>query len=114
MPAMTSVLVAICGTHLGDTKEAASMFGKPAAERRLTSSILTSAETDSFSFCRPSRGPTSTIFTFFGRVFILTSFVFGGSRGHGVRSRPGPHYKPFSSLVRGSLRLPLLRLFAWL
>src|SRR5437879_5823258 len=76
MPAITSAEVAICGTHLGDTKEAASMLAKPACVRRLTSSILTSTGMVSFSFCRPSRGPTSTIFTLFGNVaFISISSV---------------------------------------
>ena len=66
MPAMTSVLVAICGTHFGETNDAASMLVKPARDRRSTSSILTAADTASFSFCSPSRGPTSTILTCFG------------------------------------------------
>jgi hypothetical protein len=48
MAAITSALVAICGTHFGDTKDAASMLRKPALVRRLTSSILTSAGTFSF------------------------------------------------------------------
>src|SRR5471032_3477284 len=76
MPAMTSALVAICGTHFGDTNDAASMLAKPALVRRSTSSIFTSAGTLSFSFCRPSRGPTSTILTCFGKlVFISISPV---------------------------------------
>src|SRR5690606_28347985 len=66
MPAITSADVAICGTHFGETKEAASTFGKPAADSRFTSSILTSAEIVCASFCSPSRGPTSTILTDFG------------------------------------------------
>jgi hypothetical protein len=48
MAAITSALVAICGTHFGDTKAAASMFWKPALVRRFTSSILT----------RPGRFPS--------------------------------------------------------
>src|SRR5437899_5390052 len=71
--AITSPLVAICGTHLGDTKDAASMLGKPARDRRSTSSTLTAPDTDSFSFCRPSRGPTSTILTLFGKAFMSVS-----------------------------------------
>ena len=43
MPAMTSALVAICGTHFGETNDAASTFEKPARDRRSTSSILTAA-----------------------------------------------------------------------
>eukprot|EP01034_Spumella_vulgaris_P030094 gene30093-37255_t len=34
MAAITSLLVAICGTHLGDTKDAASILAKPALVRR--------------------------------------------------------------------------------
>ena len=40
MPAITSAPSAICGTHFGDTNEAASTLRKPAADRRLISSIL--------------------------------------------------------------------------
>src|SRR5450830_357563 len=72
MPCMTSLEVAICGTHLGDTNEAASTLMKPAAVSLLTSSILTSAEMVSFSFCKPSRGPTSTILTFFGKLMLIS------------------------------------------
>src|SRR5471032_2985538 len=78
MAAITSLLVAICGTHFGDTKDAASMLAKPALDKRFTSSILISAGTFSFSFCRPSRGPTSTILTCLGRlacVFMSISSV---------------------------------------
>src|SRR5471030_700840 len=76
MPAMTSALVAICGTHFGDTNDAASMLAKPALLKRSTSAIFTSAGTLSFSFCRPSRGPTSTILTCCGKfVFISISPV---------------------------------------
>src|SRR5580692_5539385 len=74
--AITSVEVAICGTHFGDTNEAASMLTKPARDRRLTSSILTSAGMVSFSFCKPSRGPTSTILTCFGNVVLVISISF--------------------------------------
>src|SRR6476661_7353948 len=76
MPAMTSVEVAICGTHFGDTKDAASMLGKPAAVSLSTSAILTAAGMVSFSFCKPSRGPTSTILTFFGKAGSAISVSF--------------------------------------
>src|ERR1700733_10467736 len=70
--AITSAEVAICGTHFGDTNEAASMLTNPACDRRLTRWILTSAEIVSFSFCKPSRGPTSTILTCLGKVISIS------------------------------------------
>src|SRR5690606_5915036 len=63
---MTSAASDICGTHFGETNEVVSTFWKPASESRLMSSTLTSVEMNCFSFCRPSRGDTSTIFTFAG------------------------------------------------
>src|SRR6476661_4112219 len=63
MRAMTSALSAICGTHFGDTNAVASTTGSPAAESRSISSTLTAVEIEPCSFCRPSRGPTSTSLT---------------------------------------------------
>src|SRR5215831_19972519 len=60
---MTCVASAIWGTHLGDTKLAASMAGKPASVSRSMSPTLISVGTTVFSFCNPSRGPTSTMDT---------------------------------------------------
>src|SRR6186713_2614110 len=68
MPAMTSAASAICGTHFGDTKLVTSISRRPACCSRCTSSILTAAGTICFSFCRPSRGPTSTSLTLRGNV----------------------------------------------
>src|SRR5688500_17672666 len=65
---MTCALSAICGTHLGETKAVASLTCRPASCRRWMSSTLTSVETGAASFCSPSRGPTSTSFTFRGIV----------------------------------------------
>src|SRR5690606_19581793 len=59
----SSALSPICGTHLGDTKEVVSIAFSPARSRRRTSSSLVSVETSCFSFCRPSRGPISTMRT---------------------------------------------------
>src|SRR6478609_4081288 len=73
MPAITSVLSAICGTHLGDTKLVTSISVRPASCRRCTSAILTSAGTGCFLFCRPSRGPTSTNFTLLGNFMVSVS-----------------------------------------
>jgi hypothetical protein len=71
MAAKTSALSAICGTHLGETKAVASIALSPAAARRWISSTLIAVETGFFSFCRPSRGPTSTMRTLLGRVILL-------------------------------------------
>src|ERR1700730_4402232 len=64
MPAKTSAASAIWGTHFGLTNAETSMTGRFAAPRRLTNSILSAVETETCSFCRPSRGPTSTMVTF--------------------------------------------------
>src|SRR5215831_15478080 len=63
MRASTSAVSAICGTHLGETKAPASMTDKPVSERRSISSTLMAVVRIADSFCRPSRGPTSTILT---------------------------------------------------
>ena len=52
-----------CGTHFGDTNEPASIVESPVLARRWMSSILVASGMVVFSFCRPSRGPTSTILT---------------------------------------------------
>src|ERR1700756_4157445 len=70
MPAITSAPSAICGTHFGETNEADSTLRKPAADKRLINSILIAVGTNSFSFCSPSRGPTSTILTRWGKAMM--------------------------------------------
>src|SRR5258708_40285139 len=60
MAAKTSGASAICGTHFGLTNADTSITGNAAALNRLTNSILSAVETAACSFCRPSRGPTST------------------------------------------------------
>jgi hypothetical protein len=55
-----------CGTHFGETKLVASTTDRPAPTSLCISWIFTDAGTLPFSFCRPSRGPTSTIFTNLG------------------------------------------------
>ncbi len=62
-PAMISAWSAICGTHLGDTKDVTSMSRRPVATRRRISSSLVPVATFCFSFCSPSRGPISTMRT---------------------------------------------------
>ena len=60
---MTSLASDMAGTHFGETKDAASMARQPASAsfriKRILSLVLTMVD----SFCRPSRGPTSTILT---------------------------------------------------
>src|SRR5918999_2172977 len=63
MLSITSVWSAICGIHFGDTKAVASTAGRPASARRSISSTFTAVGSSPGSFCSPSRGPTSTIFT---------------------------------------------------
>ena len=63
MPVKTSAASASCGIHFGLTKLVASMLDRPVAVSRSISAILSAVATISFSFCRPSRGPTSTILT---------------------------------------------------
>ena len=48
-------------THLGATKLPASTSRQPASTNFLINSTFNSVESSSFSFCNPSRGPTSTI-----------------------------------------------------
>jgi hypothetical protein len=71
----TSALSAICGTHLGDTNDAASMLVKPAAAKRLINSTFTKVGTCIASACKPSRGPTSTMVTRPGKVATFENIV---------------------------------------
>ena len=52
---------AICGTRRGFTKLATSMRRIPASTARRMNSSFTAVGTEAASFCRPSRGPTSTM-----------------------------------------------------
>jgi len=69
-----------CGTHLGETKEPASMVVNPVLASLSTSSILVARGTVCFSFCSPSRGPTSTMRTWSARLLAAEANVL---RGHG-------------------------------
>ena len=62
------LVVHTCGTHFGATNDPASIVCKPVDANRLTSSILVSAGMLLFSFCSPSRGPTSMIRTWSART----------------------------------------------
>src|SRR3546814_11291428 len=76
---MTSAASASCGTHFGLTKLVASMQRRPVADRRSISSTLAAVGMMDFSFCRPSRGPTSTMRTLAGRAMSMLQ-----RRQHGV------------------------------
>src|SRR5690606_27686671 len=56
-------LSAICGTHLAETQEPTSIACKPVFIRSRIRFLRSSSVKGVFSFCRPSRGPTSTILT---------------------------------------------------
>ena len=69
-----------CGTHLGLTKLPASTFITPARASLLIKSTLTfTGIMVPFSFCRPSRGPTST---------MLTVVLVGVEYGRRLRNFP--------------------------
>src|SRR5262245_25324686 len=67
MPVMTSAASASWGMAFGLTKDVASITGKPDALSRLINWTLSAVSTTPCSFCRPSRGPTSTTVTRRGR-----------------------------------------------
>src|SRR3954447_22707898 len=107
MPARTSAVSAICGTHLGDTKAPASITGNPVSDSRSISSTLTASGTMAFSFWSPSRGPTSTIFTRPGSAMscLLEDDQFGAVLdliADGVADLPDP---PFGGSLDGVLHL---------
>src|SRR5260221_7997180 len=59
----TSVWSPICEIHSAETKAVPATAGSPASASCSISSTFTAVGTSRGSFCRPSRGPTSTIFT---------------------------------------------------
>lgn len=56
------------GTHFGETKLVASTICSPEETSIFINSTFTAVGTISFSFCNPSLGPTSHIFTNPGMV----------------------------------------------
>src|SRR5262245_26682963 len=70
---------AICGTRRGLTKLATSMRRTPASRARRMNSTFTAVGTLAASFCRPSRGPTSTISML--RLRAITGIVYAKGRG---------------------------------
>ena len=57
---MTSLASLNCGMARGLTNDVASTTGKPASASIVMNCIFCSVGTSAFSFCSPSRGPTST------------------------------------------------------
>src|SRR4029078_9204100 len=76
-PDATSPASPICGTHFGLTNAVISTTGSPASASAWTNAIFVAVGTVADSFCRPSRGPTSTI------------VALGGSAARGTRPAPG-------------------------
>lgn len=66
-----------CGTHFGDTKAVASTTERPVSLNLLMSSTFVSVAITCFSFCSPSRAPTSTILTNLGRS--VKNFLVGAT-----------------------------------
>src|SRR5882724_5935548 len=64
----------ICGIAFGDTKAPTSTVCKPAPTSASMNAMRSAALTGVFSFCRPSRGPTSTMRTL---SFMTVSFRYG-------------------------------------
>ena len=64
----------ICGTHFGETKAPTSIVEQPAWKSRSINSTFSAIDTGLVSFCKPSRGPTSTILAF---VVIVRIAVIG-------------------------------------
>src|SRR4030095_10469980 len=67
---ITSAASAICGTHFGETNAVASIARNPASVSASIKATFSSVGTIAFSFCRPSRGPTSTRRTMEGSLTL--------------------------------------------
>jgi hypothetical protein len=65
-----------CGTHFGETKLVASTTGNPEETSIFINSTFTVVGTICFSFCNPSLGPTSTIFTYPGILPRNCSIIY--------------------------------------
>src|SRR5437870_725498 len=93
---MTWSVLAICGTHLGDTKLPASTAEWPAADRASINFTLASTGTGLASFCKPSRGPTSTSRTRLGRFIVASGWhraILARTLGknHGAAAQQSTH-----------------------
>src|SRR5579884_1626064 len=69
--AITAAASLNCGIARGLTNEVASTTGKPASASIWIKRIFCSVVIRAFSFCKPSRGPTSTTRTDFGRWEVI-------------------------------------------
>lgn len=71
-----------CGTHFAGTKDPASMVVTPVFANFSMSCSFVSSGIDFFSFCRPSRGPTSTMRTWseVSRASVAKSRAGGAAR----------------------------------
>src|SRR5205807_352725 len=69
--AMTAPASPSCGMARGLTNDVASTTGRPASASILMNRIFCSVGTNTFSFCSPFRGPTSTTRTEEGSVARL-------------------------------------------
>ena len=88
--ANTSRASASCGTRSGRTNDVTSTTGRPAAASRSTKATLSAVAIRAASFCRPSRGPTSTIVT----RFVMTSTSGSVARWTGsLVERPDRHVR---------------------
>ena len=88
--AKTSRASASCGTRSGRTNDVTSTTGRPAAASRSTKATLSAVAIRAASFCRPSRGPTSTIVT----RFVMTSTSGSVARWTGsLVERPDRHVR---------------------
>src|SRR5215472_1893832 len=74
MLSMTEVASRSWGMARGLTNDVASMMGRPASASMWIKCILCSVGIQAFSLCRPSRGPTSTIFTCGGMLDKVAFF----------------------------------------
>src|ERR1700682_3006430 len=63
MPRSTESEFTICGIAFGDTKAPTSTVCRPAPTSASMNAMRAATLTGVFSFCRPSRGPTSTMRT---------------------------------------------------
>src|ERR1700737_178591 len=63
MPRSTESEFTICGIAFGDTKAPTSTVRNPASTSASMNAMRSATLTGVFSFCRPSRGPTSTMRT---------------------------------------------------
>src|ERR1700692_4647009 len=78
MPRSTSSEFTICGIAFGDTKAPTSTVCSPAASSASMNAMRSATPIGVFSFCRPSRWPTSTM-----RTESLMPISRGGRLDHG-------------------------------